>query len=138
MVLEDLGVRNEAFLALQNQAMCAVVTAIDTLDSTAALLRKHDLGHHFGLRWVLQHLAAHGMGMPKEGAAQRAAVDDAFVLRLVRCAQSHILREIKHEARIPIPNAHQLVGVADEGPAWAKEVGEENVLCLRKGEIFGA
>ncbi|KAI0325538.1 RdRP-domain-containing protein [Cubamyces sp. BRFM 1775] len=134
MVLEDLGVRKEAFLALQNQAMCTVVTAIDTVDSAVALLRKHDLGHHFGLRWVLQHLGARGMGMPKEGAQR--VVDDPFMLRLVRCAQSHILREIKHEARIPIPNAHQLVGVADEGPAWAKEEGAENVFCLKKGEIF--
>ncbi|KAI8980167.1 RdRP-domain-containing protein [Trametes punicea] len=133
MVLEDLGVRKEAFLTLQDRAKAAVVTASDTMATTIELLRKHDLGHSFGLRWILQHLQKAGMGMPREG--QQRVMDNEFVLRLIKYAQSHILREIKHEARVPIPNAHQLVGVADEGPEYVKR-GLDNVFHLKEGEIF--
>ncbi|KAI9060668.1 RdRP-domain-containing protein [Trametes sanguinea] len=134
MVLEDLGVRKEAFLTLQEKAKAAVVTASDTMATTIELLRKHNLGNTFGLRWILQHLQEAGMGMPREG--QQRMMDNAFILRLVKYAQSHILREIKHEARIPIPKAHQLLGVADEGPEYVEQRKMENVFCLKENEIF--
>ncbi|KAI0359884.1 hypothetical protein OH77DRAFT_1419222 [Trametes cingulata] len=134
MVLEDLGVRKEAFLALQDRAKAAVVTASDSIAASIALLKKHHLGQGFGLHYVLQHLQKTGMCMRRENSSPYV-LDNEFVLRLVRFAQSHILREIKHDARIPIPEAHQLLGVADEGPAYV-ERGLENVFCLKEGEIF--
>ncbi|OSD06554.1 RdRP-domain-containing protein [Trametes coccinea BRFM310] len=135
MVLEDLGVRKEAFLTLQERAKAAVVTASDTMATTIELLRKHNLGNTFGLRWILQHLQKAGMGMPREG--EQRVMDNPFILRLVKYAQSHILREIKHKAAIPIPKAHQLVGVADEGPEYVEMRKMENVFCLKENEIFG-
>ncbi|KAI0367741.1 RdRP-domain-containing protein [Pilatotrama ljubarskyi] len=134
MVLEDLGVRKEAFIDLQDHAKAAVVTASDSLAASVALLRKHDLGHSFGLRWILQHLQNAGMCMKRENSTPHV-LDNEFILRLIKFAQSHILREIKHDARIPIPEAHQLLGVADEGPAYVAR-GLENVYCLNEGEIF--
>ncbi|KAI0775229.1 RdRP-domain-containing protein [Trametes elegans] len=133
MVLEDLGVRREAFLNLQDKAKVAVVTASDSMEETILLLRKHDLGKSFGLRWILQHLQRAGMHMAHEH--ENPVMDNEFILRLVRYAQSHILREIKHEGRIAIPEAYQLVGVADEGPAYEK-AGFENVFSLKQGQIF--
>ncbi|KAI0635910.1 RdRP-domain-containing protein [Trametes polyzona] len=153
MVLEDLGVSKESFLALQERAKAAVVTASDTMDGTIELLRKHDLGNSFGLRWILQHLQRAGMCMRRERTTPDV-MDNEFILRLVRYAQSHILREIKHDGRIPIAQANQLVGVADEGPAylqrkaegkeklcpanarWWEEDRDKEVFCLKEGEIF--
>ena len=67
----------------------------------------------------------------------RHTLDNEFIRRLLKFAQTHILREIKHEARIPIKEAHQLVGVVDEGPAY-EAAGVENVYCLPEGRIYGA
>ncbi|KAI0707368.1 RdRP-domain-containing protein [Earliella scabrosa] len=133
-VLEDRGVHKEAFLDLQNAAKSAVATATDSMEKTVELLRKHDLGNVFGLRGILQHLADAGMGMRRNERA-RHTLDNEFIRRLLKFAQTHILREIKHEARIPIKEAHQLVGVVDEGPRWEEE-GVQNVFCLKEGEIF--
>jgi RNA-dependent RNA polymerase len=47
-----------------------------------------------------------------------------------------VLRDIKHSARIPIPESYLLVGVADEGPAY-KKAGLTNVYILPEGNIFG-
>ncbi|KAI0671718.1 RdRP-domain-containing protein [Trametes maxima] len=135
MVLEDLGVRKEAFLQLQDRAKADVVTANDSITKTCALLKKHSLGNGYGLRRILQHLEEAGMQMPREKSKERTAIDNDFVLRLIKYAQSHILREIKHEARIPIPDAHQLVGVVDEGPAYVNR-GYKDVFCLKEGQIF--
>lgn len=139
MVLEDLGVRKEAMLELQNLAKAVVVTASDSMAETINLLRKHDLGHSFGLRHILEHLHRAGMCMRRE-ASSPDVMDNEFILQLVKYAQHHILHEIKHDARIPIPNAHQLVGVADEGPAYMlrEEYKDKEVFCLGMGEIFGA
>ncbi|KAI0649133.1 RdRP-domain-containing protein [Trametes meyenii] len=135
MVLEDLGVRTDAFLRLQDRAKADVVTASDSIAKTCVLLKKHSLGNSYGLRWILQHLEGAGMQMPREKSKERTTIDNDFILRLVKYAQTHILREIKHEARIPIPDAHQLVGVVDEGPAYVNR-GYKDVFCLKEGQIF--
>ncbi|KAI1797142.1 RdRP-domain-containing protein [Ganoderma leucocontextum] len=136
-VLEDRSVSQEAFLKLQYIAKAAVVTAEDTLAKTIGLLRNHDLGNVYGLRWILQHLADAGMGMGKESPRARHKMDNKFIRRLIEFAQTHILSEIKYDARIPIQDAYQLVGCADEGPAYiAAGHDPADVLCLQKGEIF--
>jgi RNA-dependent RNA polymerase len=47
-----------------------------------------------------------------------------------------IMRDIKHSARILVPDSHLLVGIADEGPAYVN-AGFENVYCLAPGFIYG-
>lgn len=153
-MLEDRGVEIDAFMKLQNDAKEVVATASDSIEDTVELLRKHDLGNVFGIRHLLQHLANAGMGMkkmkkeavppkprPDNGDAGMempsvTELDNEFIRRLIRFAQTHLLREIKHDARIPIKDAHQLVGVVDEGPRWEAD-GVENVFCLNEWEIFG-
>ena len=65
-------------------------------------------------------------------------MDNEFIARLIKYAQTHILSEIKHDVRIPIEKAYQLVGCADKGPACIAE-GHDlvKVICLKEGEIFG-
>ena len=62
---------------------------------------------------------------------------NAFIDRLIDSGRTHILREIKYDARIKMENGYQLVGVVDEGRQWIQD-GVENVFCLEEGQIFGA
>ncbi|KAG8915203.1 hypothetical protein FRC00_006648 [Tulasnella sp. 408] len=41
------------------------------------------------------------------------AVNDGFLNRSIRFARNHVLREMKHRARIPVKGSYTLVGVAD-------------------------
>ena len=134
-VLEDRGVQKRAFIDLQNAAVKKVVTAPDDMASMEELLRKHALGNVFGLRWILAHLGRAGVVLGKREAPR--ALDNEFIRRVLKYAQTHVLREFKHDARIPIERAHQLVGIVDEGPAYV-EAGYENVYCLKEGGIYGA
>ncbi|PIL35498.1 RNA-dependent RNA polymerase [Ganoderma sinense ZZ0214-1] len=137
LVLEDLGVCQEAFLRLQQHATFTVTTGGYSLESTTGLLRRHDLGNVYGLRWTIEHLQDAGMGMEGEQLRPEYIMDNRFIQRLIEFAQAHVLSEIKNDARITIPNAFQLVGCADEGPTYiAQGHNPEDVLCLKDGEIF--
>ncbi|RPD66474.1 RdRP-domain-containing protein [Lentinus tigrinus ALCF2SS1-7] len=133
MILEDRGVEKEVFVKLQDRAVTNVVTAIDTIEQTVALLKTHNIGISFGLPWILKGLGAAGMGMCEEKAL--GSLKDTFLYSLIGYAQNHVLRDMKHSARIPIPDSYLLVGLADEGPAYELE-GAENVYTLEKAEIF--
>ena len=123
---------------LQQMAKEKVVSAPDTIEKTIALLRDHDLGNVYGLRLILERLKKAGIGMGKEKPPPRHYMDNEFIARLIKYAQTHILSEIKHDARIPIDKAYQLLGCADEGPAYIAEGHDpDKVICLKEGEIFG-
>ena len=125
-------------MGLQQTAEKKVVSARDTIENTIALLRDHDLGNVYGLRLILERLKKASMGMGKEKPPPRHKMDNEFIARLIKYAQTHILSEIKHDARIPIDKAYQLVGCADEGPAYIAEGHDpDKVICLKEGEIFG-
>ncbi|KAI0749297.1 RdRP-domain-containing protein [Daedaleopsis nitida] len=133
-VLEDRGVESSALLELQNLAKNDVVTATDTMEGTVALLKKYDLGNVFGLRWIMQHLAEADMGMQRS-ERKKHTLDNKFIRRTLEFAQMHCLAEFKNKGRVPIGDAHQLVGVVDEGPAWVA-AGVKDTFCLKTGEIF--
>ena len=134
MILEDRGVEKQAFLNLQNKAKEAIFTAGDSITNTVRLLRAHRLGMSYRLSFILQGLQRIGMGMQREDAVKH--MQDDFIERLIHYGKTHVLRDIKHSARIPIPESYLLVGVADEGPAYQAE-GCENVLILQEGQIYG-
>ncbi|KAI0636634.1 RdRP-domain-containing protein [Trametes polyzona] len=137
MILEDRGVDKKAFLRLQEMAAAEITTASDTVADTVGLLKAHNLGQSFSLPWLLRGLRAAGLGMRAEAARDPALGDlgETFLQSLVIFAQHHVLRDIKHGARIPIPDGYLLVGVADEGAMYAKE-GVENVFTLKEGQIY--
>lgn len=134
MILEDLGVSKDVFLRLQELAIKDVVTATDSVRDTCTLMKTHNVGLSFGLPWILSRLRAAGLGMEKEDA--EGSLKDTFLYSLIAYAQNHVLRDMKHNARIPIPDSYLLVGVADEGPAYEAE-GVENVFSLKENQIYG-
>ncbi|THH12039.1 hypothetical protein EW146_g7842 [Bondarzewia mesenterica] len=135
MVLEDLGVRLDAFLALQERAKASVYTAMDSLVNLRSLLEENGLGSRFRLPFILEQLDRLGLGM--KPTRVKMAIATPFLGRLVRYAMNHVLRDMKHHARIPVPNSYLLVGVADEGHAYINEgVDPDDVFTLKEGQIY--
>ncbi|KAF9526951.1 RNA dependent RNA polymerase-domain-containing protein [Crepidotus variabilis] len=136
MVLEDLGVRREAFLDLQNAEVTKARTIDQSIESFRSIVSEHSMGSAFKLRETLRRLQQDfDMDLTSESHRGAVAMDDPFFQRLRRVAMNDILRDIKHSARIAVPSSYLLVGIADEGPAY-EAMGYENVFCLAVGEIF--
>ncbi|KAJ3567357.1 hypothetical protein NP233_g6417 [Leucocoprinus birnbaumii] len=104
VLLEGLGIPYEVFHNFQERAVSQTKDAIATLSGAARLLESHGLGASFRLPSTLQSLAKLGL---------HSIDDDPFYNQLLKVAVYHVLRDLKHHARIPIPNAWTLVGVAD-------------------------
>ena len=137
MVLEDRGVDKETFIALQERAKASIYLSRDSLGHFSHLLRKHNLGGNFHVAFILEQLRK--LGLDFKDGSDKKAIKGAFFERLLRFSMNHSLREIKFEARIQIPDSCQLVGVADEGPAYIKEgvASEDDVFALGPGRIYG-
>lgn len=133
-ILEDRGVEKEAFMKLQRSAVADIHAASDTMVLARQLFRSHSLGTSYHLPFIFQCLSELGIGMKDE--RPKHVLQDEFIERLISFAKTHVLRDIKHAARIPVPNSYMLVGIADEGPAYEDE-GVENVFKLEEGQIFG-
>ncbi|KAI0263469.1 RNA dependent RNA polymerase-domain-containing protein [Gloeopeniophorella convolvens] len=136
MALEDRGVRKDAFMELQEMAKVEIYLAGDSLENFVKLLKKHSLGHKFHLAFVLEQLDKLKLDM--KANLDKRAVGSAFLGRLLRFGMNHCLREVKHNARIPVPQSYQLVGVADEGQAWIEQDGldPKDVFTLGEGYIY--
>ena len=132
MVLEDQHVSLPVFDKLQDAALLEARTIRDSLDNFTQLLQSHSLGYGFRLPTILEKLKAIGYELPpnpvKEGL-------NPFLEQLRQVASFDAQREIKHQARIPIPGSFKLVGVPDEGPTYEGKEGYENIFCLAEGRI---
>jgi len=104
MILDGLGVPFEAFQKYQRRAIHEVNHASTSLGRTAELLQSHGLGAAYRLPSTLLNL---------EKLYVESMGSNHFYRQILEHAINHILREIKYHARIPIPKAHTLVGVAD-------------------------
>ncbi|KAF9236238.1 RNA dependent RNA polymerase-domain-containing protein [Melanogaster broomeanus] len=133
MVLEDRGVPKEVFLKLQELVIAKARMAHDSATRFVELLEAHHLCFNYRLGAILRKLNSLGLEL-KPNHMQRP-LDTPFFAQLRWCAVNHVLRAVKYEARIPIPDSHMLLGVADEGPAYV-EKGLKNVYCLPQGRIF--
>jgi RNA-dependent RNA polymerase len=134
MVLEDRGVRREAFEELQDMAVADARTIDDSIDNFCKILSKHYLGHGFHLEFLMKRLEC--LNLDLKNKKGREAINDPFLSRVRQVAMNHVLRDIKHGARIPVPNSWLLVGVADEGPAY-QSMGYKSVYCLPQDKIYG-
>lgn len=103
MLLEGLGVPYETFEKLQNDAVRDVHTSMESMDRAARLLEAYGLGASFHMTSVMLNLHKLGVG----------PLEDVFWRQMMDFAVNHILRELKHRARIPVPGGWNLVGVAD-------------------------
>ncbi|KAJ7685522.1 RNA dependent RNA polymerase-domain-containing protein [Mycena polygramma] len=133
MALEDRGVRQTAFRKLQDIAVAAAETIDDSISQFRAVLREHSLGNPFRLSFLLHRLEE--LGLDLRAKHRTPGIDNEFFAQLRRVAKNDVLRDIKHSARILIPESYLLVGVADEGPAYTR-AGYGNVYELPPGKIY--
>ena len=103
MVLEALGVPYRTFKEYQDGAVMEAESARRDFERAGRLLESFGLGASFRLSSIMYHL--HKLGVPMQD-------EDPFYRHLMDFAINHVLRELKHHARIPILG-HTLVGVAD-------------------------
>ncbi|KAA1469185.1 RdRP-domain-containing protein [Dentipellis sp. KUC8613] len=133
-VLEDRGAEIKTFMDLQEKAKEAIYTAGDTLLNFRKLLRENGLGFGFHVPFILEQLAKLNLDFKSEGMTR--AIDYPLLNELLRYAINAVLRDVKHRARIPLPDSYMLVGVADEGRAYILEGADpEDVFVLGEGEI---
>ena len=68
-------------------------------------------------------------------------LNNNFILSTLKFAEFHVLRDIKHRARITVKDSYVLVGVADEGPEYRgreiKRLDGVKVYCLSPEHVFG-
>ena len=103
MVLEGLGVQYGVFKKYQDRAVSEAERARKDFIRAGRLFESFGLGSSFRLPSIMYHL--HKLGVPMQKG-------DPFYKHLMDFAINHVLRELKHHARIPIPG-FTLVGVAD-------------------------
>jgi len=107
----------------------------NSINGCSQFLRAYSLGKSgFSLAWILEELEKLGCDFKHNHFG--TSIDNAFFKELRNVARMDVLREIKHSARIPVPESYLLVGVADEGPVY-RNAGRENVYILPEGHIYG-
>jgi RNA-dependent RNA polymerase len=111
-ILEHLGVATDWFLRLQTKALTEErETLLSISDDAADFLNTRHLGRPYGFGQIMRGLTKYGI--------KRADLEDAphpmldFFLRSLSVTTVHVDRELKYRARIPVPVAWSLVGVAD-------------------------
>uniref|UniRef100_A0A8H7YB62 RNA-dependent RNA polymerase n=1 Tax=Psilocybe cubensis TaxID=181762 RepID=A0A8H7YB62_PSICU len=104
MLLEGLGVPYSVFRHYQDLAVESTKSAAQSLSEAAKLFESYGLGSSFRLTSVMMSLVKIGV---------HSLPGNPFYQKMMEYAINHILRDLKNKARIPIPNAWTLVGVAD-------------------------
>ena len=143
------------FLKIQEDALADVEGAQQSLATACRFLMANGLGRGFSLRFILEQLGKLGLDLKKRPEIaridddpdeacdpERMVLNNKFLLSTLKFAEFHVLRDIKHRARIPVRDSHVLVGVADEGPEYRargiKKINELRVYCLTGNDVFGA
>ena len=136
MLLEDVGARKKSFLDLQCLAVERARTIDDSISQFNDVLESHSLGSDYRLPHIMKRLQdRYNMDFKSEGPLT-ISMDNLFFSQLRQVAMNDVLRDIKHHARIPVPDSYLLVGVADEGPAY-EAAGYPNIFKLQRSEIYG-
>ena len=143
------------FLKIQEDALADIEGARQSLATACRFLIANGLGWGFSLRFILEQLGKLGLDLKKRPEIaridddpddetcdpERMVLNNKFLLSTLKFAEFHVLRDIKHRARIPLRDSHVLVGVADEGPEYRargiKKINELRVYCLTGNDVFG-
>ncbi len=128
MVLEDKDVSLPVFQRLQETALADTHTIDDSLELFRNVLMTHTLGNGYRLSSLLTNIES--LGFDIKPRARMPGIDTPFLQQLRQVAKIDVLREVKHQARIPIPGSFKLVGVPDEGPTYRGLEGYEDIFCL--------
>jgi RNA-dependent RNA polymerase len=142
----------DVFLKIQADALADVTGAQESIATACRFLHANGLGWGFSLRFVLEQLGNLGLDFKKRPARidddpadscdpERMVLNNNFILSTLKFAEFHVLRDIKHRARIPVKDSHVLVGVADEGPEYRErgitKIDGIKVYCLSPENVFG-
>lgn len=112
MILDHLGVEHEVVMNAQYQVLMEASRACTiALDSLARIVEEYGLGRPFKFHRLLLHLIKGGLHYRDLFQDSRPATK--FFERVGDTILVHLKRDVKHRARIPIPNSYTLVGVAD-------------------------
>ncbi|KAL5640970.1 hypothetical protein ACGC1H_001445 [Rhizoctonia solani] len=108
IMLLDTGnqVPVQAFIDLQRKAVKETKAALLTLQSAARTLETYGLGDSFKVPSLLSRL--HKLEV------EHRHIESLGLRTVLKDAETDILRDLKHHARIPIPGSWKLVGIADE------------------------
>ncbi|PHH70770.1 hypothetical protein CDD82_6927 [Ophiocordyceps australis] len=109
-ILEDMGVDDAWFFALQERALKQLRGVTATAANTTTFLRYQDIGSPLGLPSFFSQL--HKMGIDYR--------DDDFLRSVVEHVVLRELRLLKHKARIPVGKGVTLFGIMDE-TGWLQE-----------------
>ncbi|TDL18602.1 RdRP-domain-containing protein [Rickenella mellea] len=121
ILLEHHGVPDETFINLQDLAIRTVQRARDSFSHSFTLFSQHGLGGSFRLPSLFNSIQQElnlDLGDDEDGLHHH------LINTSITYGMTHVLRGLKHRARIPIPGCYTLIGVADE---WD---------CLNEGEIY--
>jgi len=134
VVLEDQGVRIESFTELQENAVADARTIHDSCNNFRSVLDEHGLGRPYRLSHLLKRIEE--LGLDLTPGNRIPSFDTPFFKQIREVSMLDVLRDIKHNARLRIPESYLLVGIADEGPAY-QAAGKENVYSLPENRIYG-
>jgi RNA-dependent RNA polymerase len=153
-VLEDRKIHADVFIKIQEDALAEIEGAQQSIATACQFLYANALGKGFSLRYVLDQLGKLGFDLKKRPEIARIdddlndtsnpdrwVLDNKFMLNALKFAEFHVLRDIKHRARIPVKDSYVLVGVADEGPEYKDRkitrIGGQKVFVLPPEHVFG-
>lgn len=104
-VLEDLGVANETFMDLQQDAVKTLRESTQSAAFAANFLKRQRIGSGPNrFPWMIEVLHTFGLNFR----------DDRFLEKAFELALLTALRDLKHRARIPVPGGVTLIGIVDE------------------------
>lgn len=90
----------EVFIRLQDDAVDDVYYATQTLTDSSTFFDVHGIGTSYRLSSVFQSLTKLGVGLREDQL--QFVINDPFLNRAIEFAANHVLRIIKHKARIPV------------------------------------
>ena len=134
MVLEGLGIRYEVFERLQDAAVRDVNDAATSLEKAVKTLEQFGLATSYRISSTLLHLAKLDI---------TPSIMGDFYDRMIEIMIHHVLRDLKHHARIPVDEGYTLVGVADihgylqEGEIFAcATIAETGGIHYLEGDVL--
>jgi RNA-dependent RNA polymerase len=136
MILEDRGIRKETFLELQNRAVSQTLLAYGSLEQLYTFMHTYSFCTAHKLAKTLRKLAD-TYNLHLDRTEPRRCLADPFLGSVAHTIVNSVLRDIKHRARIRVPDSWALVGVADEGVTYEKTPGYEGIFTLSQGEVYG-
>lgn len=113
MLLEDNGVKSRIFLKYQRHAVEQAKLCTSSAKELARTMEEYSLGSSYAAAAVIRLLDIYEIFDLKNLKTKKSMLP-GFIRRLSMLTISHVLRELKNHARIPIHGSWTLVGVADE------------------------